>query len=78
MGKRIRRTATMTFTETWTVTWDSDGTLVLYTSTQAPHYVQYMLAHVFRMPLGKIRVAAAILFVLLGMWLAAETAGLLA
>lgn len=37
-------------------TWESDGTLVLYTSTQAPHYVQYMLAHVFHMPLGRIRV----------------------
>ena len=37
-------------------TWDSDGTLVLYTSTQAPHYVQYMMAHVLHMPLGKIRV----------------------
>ena len=37
-------------------TWDHDGTLVLYTSTQVPHYVQYMLAHVFHMPLGKIRV----------------------
>ena len=37
-------------------TWESDGTLVLYSSTQAPHYVQYMLAHVFHMPLGKIRV----------------------
>jgi len=37
-------------------TWDPDGTLVLYTSTQVPHYVQYMMAHVLRMPLGKIRV----------------------
>ena len=37
-------------------TWESDGTLVLYSSTQAPHYVQYMLAHVFHLPLGKIRV----------------------
>ena len=37
-------------------TWEHDGTLVLYTSTQVPHYVQYMLAHVFHMPLGKIRV----------------------
>lgn len=36
--------------------WEHDGTLVLYSSTQAPHYVQYMLAHVFRMPLGRIRV----------------------
>jgi 4-hydroxybenzoyl-CoA reductase subunit alpha len=37
-------------------TWEHDGTLVLYTSTQVPHYVQYMMAHVFHMPLGKIRV----------------------
>src|SRR3990172_3168350 len=37
-------------------TWEHDGTLVIYTSTQVPHYVQYMLAHVFHMPLGKIRV----------------------
>jgi 4-hydroxybenzoyl-CoA reductase subunit alpha len=37
-------------------TWENDGTLVLYTSTQAPHYVQYMVAHVFHLPLGKIRV----------------------
>ncbi|MCK6482523.1 MAG: molybdopterin-dependent oxidoreductase [Phycisphaerae bacterium] len=36
--------------------WDHDGTLVLYTSTQVPHYVQYTVAHVFHMPLGKIRV----------------------
>jgi len=36
--------------------WEHDGTLVMYTSTQVPHYVQYMLAHVFHMPLGKIRV----------------------
>lgn len=36
--------------------WEHDGRLVLYSSTQAPHYVQYMLAHVFRMPLGQIRV----------------------
>ncbi|MBI5864049.1 MAG: molybdopterin-dependent oxidoreductase [Planctomycetes bacterium] len=36
--------------------WEHDGTLVLYTSTQVPHYVQYMVAHVFHMPLGKIRV----------------------
>lgn len=36
--------------------WDSDGTLVLYTSTQAPHYVQYMLAHVFHIPVGRVRV----------------------
>lgn len=37
-------------------TWEHDGTLLLYTSTQVPHYVQYMMAHVFHMPLGKIRV----------------------
>ncbi len=37
-------------------TWDHDGTLVLYTSTQVPHYVQYMMAHVLHIPLGKIRV----------------------
>ena len=37
-------------------TWNHDGTLVLYTSTQVPPYVQYMMAHVLHMPLGKIRV----------------------
>ncbi len=37
-------------------TWDHDGTLVLYTSTQVPHYVQYMMAHVLHIPLGRIRV----------------------
>ena len=37
-------------------TWDPDGTLVLYTSTQVPPYVQYMMAHVLHMPLGKVRV----------------------
>jgi 4-hydroxybenzoyl-CoA reductase subunit alpha len=37
-------------------TWDHDGTLVLYTATQVPHYVQYMMAHVLHMPLGRIRV----------------------
>lgn len=36
--------------------WEHDGTLVLYTSTQVPHYVQYMVAHVFHIPLGKVRV----------------------
>jgi 4-hydroxybenzoyl-CoA reductase subunit alpha len=36
--------------------WEYDGSVVLYTSTQAPHYVQYMLAHVLHIPLGKIRV----------------------
>jgi 4-hydroxybenzoyl-CoA reductase subunit alpha len=37
-------------------TWEHDGTLLLYTSTQVPHYVQYMMAHVMHMPLGRIRV----------------------
>ncbi|MHC4236295.1 MAG: molybdopterin cofactor-binding domain-containing protein, partial [Planctomycetota bacterium] len=37
-------------------TWDHDGTLTLYTSTQVPHYVQYMMAHVLHIPLGKVRV----------------------
>jgi 4-hydroxybenzoyl-CoA reductase subunit alpha len=37
-------------------TWNHDGTLVLYSSTQVPHYVQYMMAHVLHMPLGRIRV----------------------
>ena len=37
-------------------TWDHDGTLVLYTSTQVPHYVQYTMAHVLHIPLGKVRV----------------------
>ncbi|MHC5006136.1 MAG: xanthine dehydrogenase family protein molybdopterin-binding subunit, partial [Planctomycetota bacterium] len=36
--------------------WEHDGTLVLYTSTQVPHYVQYMLAHVLHIPLGRVRV----------------------
>ncbi|MBI3940486.1 MAG: molybdopterin-dependent oxidoreductase [Acidobacteria bacterium] len=36
--------------------WEYDGTLVLYTSTQVPHYVQYMMAHVLHIPLGKVRV----------------------
>ncbi len=37
--------------------WDSDGaTLVLYSSTQVPHYVHYMLARVLDIPLGNIRV----------------------
>jgi 4-hydroxybenzoyl-CoA reductase subunit alpha len=36
--------------------WEHDGTLVLRTSTQVPHYVQYMMAHVLHMPLGKVRV----------------------
>lgn len=37
-------------------TWESDSTLVLCTSTQVPHYVQYMMAHVLHKPLGEIRV----------------------
>jgi 4-hydroxybenzoyl-CoA reductase subunit alpha len=37
-------------------TWEHNGTLVLYTSTQVPHYVQYMLAHVLHIPLGRVRV----------------------
>jgi len=36
--------------------WEHDGRLLLYSATQAPHYVQYMLAHIFHMPLGQIRV----------------------
>lgn len=37
-------------------TWEHDGSLLLYTSTQVPHYVQYMMAHVLHLPLGQIRV----------------------
>ena len=37
-------------------TWEHNGTLVLYSSTQVPHYVQYMVAHVLHIPLGRIRV----------------------
>ena len=37
-------------------TWEHDGSLLLYTSTQVPHYVQYMMAHVLHIPLGRIRV----------------------
>ena len=33
-----------------------DGLLTLYSATQVPHYVHYMLANVFDMPLGKIKV----------------------
>jgi len=36
--------------------WEHDGSLLLYTSTQVPHYVQYMLAHVLHIPLGQVRV----------------------
>jgi 4-hydroxybenzoyl-CoA reductase subunit alpha len=37
-------------------TWEHDGTLLLYTSTQVMPYVQYMMAHVLHIPLGQIRV----------------------
>ncbi len=37
--------------------WENDGsTLVLIASTQVPHYLQYMVARVLDIPLGKIRV----------------------
>jgi 4-hydroxybenzoyl-CoA reductase alpha subunit len=37
--------------------WDNDGsTLVLYASTQVPHYLHYMVARVLDIPLGRIRV----------------------
>jgi len=37
--------------------WENDGSiLVLYSSTQVPHYVHYMLARVLDIPLGKIRI----------------------
>ena len=37
--------------------WENDGaTLVLYSSTQVPHYVQYMVARVLDIPLGRIRI----------------------
>jgi len=37
--------------------WENDGLiLVLYSSTQVPHYVHYMVARVFDIPLGKIRI----------------------
>jgi 4-hydroxybenzoyl-CoA reductase subunit alpha len=37
--------------------WDNDGrTLVLHASTQVPHYLQYMVARVLEMPLGRIRI----------------------
>ena len=36
--------------------WENAGsTLVLYSSTQVPHYVHYMVARVLDIPLGKIR-----------------------
>jgi 4-hydroxybenzoyl-CoA reductase subunit alpha len=37
-------------------TWQHDGSLLLHSATQAPHYVQYMMAHIFHLPLGRIRV----------------------
>ncbi|MDP2914694.1 MAG: molybdopterin-dependent oxidoreductase [Candidatus Aminicenantes bacterium] len=37
--------------------WENDGTtLVLYSSTQVPHYLHYTVARVLDMPLGRIRV----------------------
>ena len=37
--------------------WDNDGTtLVLYSSTQIPHYLHYWVALVLDLPLGKIRI----------------------
>ncbi len=36
--------------------WDSDGTLVLYSSSQTPHYLHYMMANVLDIPLGRIRI----------------------
>jgi len=37
--------------------WENDGaTLVLYSSTQVPHYLHYMVARVLDIPLGRIRV----------------------
>ena len=37
--------------------WENDGSvLVLYSSTQVPHYLHYMMARVLDIPLGKIRV----------------------
>ena len=37
--------------------WENDGLiLVLYSSTQVPHYVHYMVARVFDIPLGEIRI----------------------
>jgi 4-hydroxybenzoyl-CoA reductase subunit alpha len=37
---------------------DSQGTLILHTSTQCPHYVQRTIAMVLELPLGKVRVVA--------------------
>jgi 4-hydroxybenzoyl-CoA reductase subunit alpha len=36
--------------------WEGDGTLVLYSSTQVPHYLHYMMANVLDIPLGSIRI----------------------
>ncbi len=37
--------------------WENDGkTLVLYSASQVPHYVHYMLARVLDIPLGDIRI----------------------
>lgn len=37
--------------------WENDGSiLVLYSSTQVPHYVHYMVARVLDIPLGDIRI----------------------
>jgi 4-hydroxybenzoyl-CoA reductase alpha subunit len=37
--------------------WENDGsTLVLYSSTQVPHYLHYMVARVLDIPLGRIRI----------------------
>ena len=37
-------------------TFDLDGRLTVWTSTQVPHYVQYQLSRVLGIPMGKIRV----------------------
>jgi 4-hydroxybenzoyl-CoA reductase subunit alpha len=38
-------------------TWEDNGaTLVLHASTQVPHYLQYMVARVLEIPLGRIRI----------------------
>ena len=36
--------------------YDMDGNLILYSSTQAPHYVQRILSMVLNVPIGKVRV----------------------
>lgn len=37
--------------------WENDGsTLVLYSSTQVPHYLHYMIARVLDVPLGDVRI----------------------